>query len=194
MVGAALFGGACTTVRVTDPARTATEQFLLSEAAAEAVTQLNFDALRGRTIFLDTTYFAALEKDFVVGELRGTMLTAGLPLVDAKDKADIIVEVRSSGVGIDRYGVLVGLPPIPVPTNALGGPVASVITPEIAFVKNLKQYGFASIAYVAYWRDTGEVVAASGPFVGRAYREDWWYFGVGPSSVGDITPVKKAVD
>ena len=38
----------CATIRVTDPPRSATEQFLLSEATRKAVEQLSAEALRDR--------------------------------------------------------------------------------------------------------------------------------------------------
>ena len=40
--------GGCATIRVTDPPRTADEEFLLSEAARKCVGQLNVDPLRDR--------------------------------------------------------------------------------------------------------------------------------------------------
>jgi hypothetical protein len=65
-----------------------------------------------------------------------------------------------------------------------------VATPELAIVKTTRQKGYASIAYIAYWADTGEVIASSGPFVGRTYREDLWIFGAGPRTTGNIAPTK----
>jgi hypothetical protein len=65
-------------------------------------------------------------------------------------------------------------------------------TPEVSLVKTTKQHGFSSIAYIAYWADTGEVVAASGPFVGRTTRDDYWFFGVGPRTLGNIPPALPA--
>jgi len=191
MLGAA----GCTTIRVTDPPRTASEQFLLSEAAARAIDQLSFEALRGREVYLDATHFAADAKEFVIGQVRGKLLNSGVPLVDSKKEAQIVMEIRSRGVGIDRYGSLIGVPPIPVGSRAAGGvALDSVLTPELAFYKNTKQHGFASIAYVAYWRDTGEVVASSGPFVGRTFREDTWVLGTGPQTVGNVPTAKHQVE
>src|SRR5690606_36563824 len=68
----------CTAARITDPARTATEQFLLSQAAVEAVARLSFDPLRGRRVWVDERYFAAAEAPFVLGQLRAKMLIDGL--------------------------------------------------------------------------------------------------------------------
>lgn len=183
--------GGCTTARVTDPARTATEQFLLSAAGELAVAQLSVEPLRGRRAYVDATYFAALEQQFMIGELRAHLLMNGVMLVPKREDAEIVIEPRSGGVGIDKYDFLVGIPAFPIGSalDAVGGPAVPITTPELALVKNLRQWGFASIAIVAYWADTGEVISGSGPFVGRSKREDWWFFGSGPKRVGNVPTI-----
>ena len=183
---------ACASSRVTDPSRTATEQFLLSSAAGEAVGQLSFDTLRGRKVFVDSQYFAASEQQFVLGELRAKMLLSGVQLVPARDAANVIVEVRSGGVGIDRSDFLLGLPALQTGSTDRASTSVPFLTPELALLKNRYQEGIASVSYVAYWAETGEVVASSGPFIGRSLRDDWWYFGAGPRSNGDIAPVRSS--
>ncbi len=174
---------ACASNRVSDPPRTATEQFLLSKAAAEAVGQLSFDSMRGRRVFVETTYFAASEQAFVIGELRARLLQSGVHLTRTQEEAQIVLEVRSSGVGVDRDEFLLGIPSV----QAAG----AIATPELAFLKNRYQLGVAGVSYVAYWRETGDIVGSSGPYIGRSVRDDWWYFGVGPRSTGNIAPVDK---
>lgn len=184
----------CATQRVTNPERTATEQFLLSQAVMEAVEPLSFEMLHGRRVYIDDRFFGAPEKAFVLGELRARLLLAGVQVSQNEQMAEIILEVRSAGIGIDRYDSLLGLPAIGTPSATAGAaavPVASIIsTPELAIVKEIKQVSFASVAYVAYWANTGEVVASSGPSLGRAYRDDWWLFGFGPRTIGSIPPVE----
>jgi len=188
----------CATQRVTNPERTATEQFLLSEAVSEAVEPLRFDALHGRKVYVDDRFFGAPEKVFVLGELRAKMLLSGVQIVSDAKEAEIILEVRSAGVGIDRYDSIVGIPALgttaATTSAAAGVPTTGIITPELAIVKEIKQVSFASIAYVAYWADTGEVVASSGPSLGRAWRDDWWLFGFGPRTIGTIPPVDHHVE
>lgn len=179
----------CSSVRTTDPPRTATEQFLLSKAAHDAVAGLSFENLRGRDVYVDSTYFAASDSAFVMGELRASLLMAGARLVPDRTSAQVIVEVRSGGVGIDRYDSLLGLAPVPLYVGNPGAlPLAS---PEVALSKSLDQRGVASVAYVAYWAETGEIVSSSGPTLGRSSRDDWWFFGLGPRSVGDIPPAMR---
>lgn len=193
-----VLGCGCANVRVTDPSRTATEQFLLSQAAAKAAGLLSFEAVQSRKVFLDVDHFAPVEKEFVLGEFRARLLHAGVRISPKREDAEIVVEVRSGGVGIDRYESLFGIPALTAPsgvtTSAAGVPIASLITPELAITKKIRQVAFASVGYVAYWADTGEVVASSGPVIGKTYREDWWLFGFGPRTIGTIAPVDHELD
>jgi len=188
----------CATQRVTNPERTATEQFLLSEAAMQAVAPLSFDILHGRLVYVDERFFGAPEREFVLGELRAKLLLAGVQLATDLRDAEIVVEVRSPGIGIDRYDSIIGIPAIGATAGtasaATGIPSAGLITPEVAIVKEIKQVSFASVAYVAYWANTGEVVASSGPSVGRAYRDDWWILGFGPRTLGNIPTVDHQIE
>lgn len=185
----------CATIRVTDPYRTATEQFLMSEAVAHAIDRLNAAALRDRKVYLDSTYLfttntqATPEQTFLLGELRAKLLAAGVRLVDKRESAQIIVEARSGGVGVDRQEYLLGIPGISIP-GGVGGPLP-IATPELAIIKSTKQYGYANVAFVAYWADTGEWIVSSGPFIGRTAREDFWFFGLGPRTEGNIATTEK---
>lgn len=196
MVLAILAG--CSNLRVTDPPRTATEQFLLSRAATKAIDPLSFEILHGRKVFVDTSFLSVAEKEFVLGKVRARLLESGVSLMASREQAEIILEVRSGGLGIDRYESLLGLPSLFAPAGAssvaTGTPMATLITPELAISKKIRQVGYASVSYVAYWSDTGEIVASSAPSIGRTYREDWWFLGFGPRSLGDIPPVEYDFD
>ena len=194
LVCALLGCGSCATVRVTDPPRTATEQFLISVAASSAIDQLSSAALRDRKVFIDSSYFfsgvASNDQSFVLGELRAKLLSNGVRLVPHREEAQIVMEIRSNGLGIDRIEYLLGIPSVYLSGDSTDTKVP-IATPELSIVKDTKQRGYASIAYVAYWADSGELVASSGPFVGRTLREDVWFFGLGPRTVGNIPPAEK---
>ena len=198
LAGLPLTGG-CATIRTTDPQHTATEQFLLTGAAQAAVDQMSADTLRDRIVYIDTTYLTtawqtAPELSYLIGQFRAKLLEGGARLADKREAAQIVIEMRSGGVGIDRLEFLLGIPSFGL--SAIAGAAAaaqgsSVITPELAILKSTRQFSFASIAFVAYWADTGELLTSSGPFVGKRYREDWWIFGTGPRTVGDIPPTER---
>jgi hypothetical protein len=187
----------CATIRVTDPPRSATEQFLMSEATRKAVEQLSAEALRDREVYVDTSYvissaYPTPENLFYIGEIRNKLLLGGVRLVDKREKAKIVLEVRTGGIGNDRLEFLIGIPAIYISGYLAQTPSNTpIVTPDFAIVKQTKQMGFASAAFVAYWADTGELVASSGPFVGRTLREDWWFFGFGPRTISDIPPGQK---
>jgi hypothetical protein len=91
---------------------------------------------------------------------------------------------------VNHSEFLLGLPSTSIGGILAGGVAAA--TPELAIVKRTEQQGYAGVAFIAYWRDSGEVVASSGPFTGRTYRKDWWFFGYGPRTIGNIPPAEPA--
>src|SRR5437763_933360 len=94
-----LTAGGCGTMRVTDPQRTATEQFLMSQAVDRAVEKLAAAPLRDRKVYVDSAYLTgsretSAEHLFLLGELRSRLLLSGVRLVNIRDQAQIILEVR----------------------------------------------------------------------------------------------------
>lgn len=191
-----LSGGGCATIRVTDPERSATEQFLLTGAASAAVAQLSMDGIRDQVAYINTEFLTATtqplyEHSFLIGELRARLLKEGVRLAAKRESASVILEVRSGGVGIDRLEFLLGIPSALGTSLAGTSTAAPIAAPELAIVKSTKQRGFASVAIVAYRAGDGSLIAQSGPFTGRTARDDYWIFGTGPRTVGNIPPAEK---
>jgi len=204
-----LNGVGCATIRITDTPRTADEEFLLTQAATHAVGKLSLDALRGRSVWLTSEYAFSttrpfeqsfltdevrapqFENAYLIAELRSRLLALGARLAGSRDRCDIVLEVRTGALAINRADFLLGIPAL-----ALGGAASSgvnnlaVATPDLAIYKNTKQDGYASVAVVGYWRNTGEVVVNSGPFVGHTHRYDFFIFGYALEPQGDIPPTQ----
>lgn len=179
----------CASIRTTDPPRTASEQYLLSEAARRAVDELPVTGMRDKQVFVDTTYLGAAlsaEQLFAVAELRAKLMEGGARIVLTREKSQVVVEVRSGALGVDRWDNLLGIPSFGVPAALSPVAASAAVTPELALLKSTKQHGFATFSYVAYWVDTGEVLATGGPVTGRTIREDFWILGIGPKSSGNI--------
>ncbi len=186
VLGAVLYiCSGCATVRITDPPETATQQFMTSEAVIQSIDQLSFQSIRGRKVFIDDGYLRETEKRFAAAQLRANILEAGAYIQEDRSDAEMIIEFRSGGVGIDRYESMAGIPSIEG---------VAFQTPEFAFTKSLRQVGYASFAYVAYWADSGEIVTSSGPYIGKTLRQDWWFFGFGPRTVGNVPVVDRTID
>jgi hypothetical protein len=160
-------------LRYTDPARTATEQYLLSFPTMAAVNELQLTQLRGRTVFLDTTHCERIDKEFLAGFLRSKILSAGAGLVEKKEDAQIVVEVTSPGVGIDKHEFLLGMPSIavPLPTGQTFG------LPELPLIKRVRQNGVAGVMVTAYDRATGGLLYSNGPSIGDSWKVDWTLLG-----------------
>lgn len=174
----------CGTTRMTDTQRTATEQLLVSNAIDQAVSELNFQGLAGKTVFFDPEYLdGTVDRGYLVSSMRQQLLASGCILREDKSKADYVVETRSGGIGTDRHAVLLGIPQMNVPTFLPGQP--SMI-PEIPFAKKTDQEGVAKIAVFAYNRRTGQPVWQSGVVKATSTSKDTWVLGAGPFQRGTI--------
>ena len=204
------FASGCATIRVTDPIRTADEEFLLTEAATRAINQLSMDPLRGRLVWVVSEYAFSttrpfdqsfltdevrsptFENAFLIAELRARLLQAGVRLAPSRDQAEVILEVRTGALSVNRIDFLLGIPAtyIPGATATSGSASVPLALPELALFKSTRQQGFGSVAFVAYWKNSGELLAISGPFIGRTARTDYFIFGYALPPVGNIPPTQ----
>lgn len=176
----------CGTTRWTDTSRTATEQLLISDAMDRAVSQLDFRALAGRTVFLDTVHIKGVtDSAYLTSTLRQHMLATGCIVRDTKEEADYVAEVRVGAVGTDRNEMMFGVPSVslPVPVAAAGVP-ASI--PEMQLAKNTKQRAVVKMAVFAYNAKTGRPVWQSGIRPVESSAKDVWIAGAGPFQSGSI--------
>ena len=204
------FVSGCATIRVTDPPRTADEEFLLTDAATRAVNQLTMDPLRGRLVWVVSEYTFSttqpfdqsfltnevrsptFENAFLIAELRARLLQSGVRLAESRSQAEVILEVRTGALSVNRIDFLLGIPAtyIPGATSTAGSTTIPLALPELALFKTTRQQGFGSVAFVAYWKNSGELLAISGPFVGRTWRTDYFIFGYALPAVGNIPPTQ----
>ncbi len=186
-----LMSGGCATLRVTQPPETADEQFLLTGAATLAISKISVANLRDRIVYVSFRFInvGTPGHNFLEADVRSHLLKGGVRLTNNRQKAQIVMEVRCGALGINQENSLIGIPAIAFGNYSSGTSFSlPVVLPQISILQNTTQQGYASVAYVAYWRNSGEIVASSGPFVGRTYRHDWWFLGFGPETSGDIPP------
>jgi len=179
----------CGTSKWSDTQRTATEQLLISDAMDRAVSQLDFRALAGKNIYLDTAPLKSMvDSAYLTSTLRQHLLATGCILKEKQDEADYIVEARAGSIGTDNHSLLFGTPQTTVPSPVLfGGTAATSSTiPEIPLAKKSDQRAIVKVAMFAYNRRTGRPIWQSGIVMTESKAKHLWVFGAGPFQRGTI--------
>ena len=107
LAAASLLGllAGCGTTRLTDTQRTGTEQLLVSNAVDQAISQLDFSQLAGKSVFFDAQYLdGTVDRGYLVSSLRQQLLASGCTLQEERAKATYVVEARSGGLGTESAG------------------------------------------------------------------------------------------
>jgi hypothetical protein len=155
----------CHSLKVSEPKRTAAEQLLLSTAADRGLQGVDLKQLRGKRVFLEEQYFRSYDQEYILGAIRELISTNGAFLVRKIDDADIIVEARCGGLGIDTRTSLLGIPEIPIPIPFVG----TLATPEIALYKAELHDSTGKFVLLAYDNKTGGYIHSTGSLAGKAY-------------------------
>jgi hypothetical protein len=155
----------CYTAKVSEPPRTALEQMLLSRAADLTMEQVDFTWLRGKKVFVEEKYFESYDKGYAISLIRQRISQDGGLLMSSNINAEVIVEIRSGGLGMSTSEALIGLPALTVPVPFSG----AMQTPEIALYKNQTADSMAKFALFAYRRETGENLRSVWPVSGYAH-------------------------
>ena len=159
----------CTIDRETSPQRTATEQLMLSTAADRAAEQLTFGMPEGTKVFVDSTNFDAYDGKYAIAKIRSRVLESGANLVNEKEQADAILEIRSGALSTDDHTFIVGIPSFQVPI-----PFAGELTfPELALFKKGAEKGVAKFAAVGYDTKTGKLIHSSDAKYGFSTQTEW---------------------
>ncbi len=178
LAGAILLAG-CTTITMTEPPQTATEQLLVTTAIDGAVAKMNVSSFApGTRIFVDTSFFDGLGRDrtilfpkYAMAAVRERLLRAGALLTDDRQMADVIVELRTGGQSVDHNALFVGIPSLTIPAPPTF--TTPVTTPELALFKRDRKTGVAKLEIVAYRRDSGAFAGASGASFGASNHTEY---------------------
>ncbi len=182
---------------------TATEQLLMSDAVDSTLSKMDFRAISGHKVFLDTQYVVGAGKvipgvampvnlvnsDYVISGLRQQLTAAGCMLVDTREQADIICEARCGALGTDGHSMIYGLPASNFLSSAAtvipGSPSLPTI-PEISVAKREMKSAAAKVSVFAYDRETREPLWQSGIAQAGSNARDTWILGIGPLQYGTI--------
>ncbi|NQU44088.1 hypothetical protein HQ520_12440 [bacterium] len=178
---ALLFLNGCVMWDTTSTPRSAVEQLLLSGATDRALSGKRLVA-GDQKVYLDTQYLEAYDDKYVVSKVREILGKNGR-LVDDRDDADVVVELRSGALAIDRSEFLFGLPAIPLPIPVLDG--TAIKTPEIPIFKIVRRRGRAKLALFATSAHTRQQLGSTGTLYGENFFRNWTILGV-PFTTSDI--------
>lgn len=175
----------CGSTKVTGTARTGTEQLLLTSAWDRALSRVDFSALTGVPVYLDTTHVTAVDQGWVVSSLRQAMLTQGVLIRAKPEQAQYIVEAAVGAYGTDEDSFLVGIPQTTVPNVMPGVPSGTI--PEVTLAKRSRQQAVAKLSLFAYDRASGQIAWRSGTLLDKADTKDVYVGGFGPIKSGTIS-------
>ncbi|TWU41024.1 DUF6655 family protein [Novipirellula artificiosorum] len=176
---ASILSSGCATTTTSNTSRTGTEQLLISAAIDRAFSNVHFTDLAGYRVFIDQQYLDSVDKGYLVGTLRHKVLESGGQIVAAIDKADVVLEPRSGGIGTDSQESFVGIP-------SLGVPGLPIEIPEIKIASRATQMGTAKIGLLCYDAKTGMTLGGGGDATALTHNNDTYVLGVGPFRSGSV--------
>lgn len=175
----------CSTASTSNTARTGTEQLLISNAVDQAINKVDFNSFQGRTVFLNDKYLDGVDKSYLMATLRHRILHAGGRVAADNKTADIVLEIRSGGIGTDTMETFYGIPEIAIP--------GMVSVPELKFATRSAQKGTAKLGFVAYDPKTSEIIGQGGVSIATSDQNNWNLLGIGPFKTGSVKEELKAV-
>jgi len=164
---------ACTVVHTTEPARSATEERLVSTAIDRAADRLAQQMPANLKIYLDTTSLEGPDAHYAAATVADRLLRRGLRLMSKPADADAVVVVRSGVLSTDDKTTLIGMPQFAVPFF----PVGNLLTiPELDFYRKMHAKGVAEFAATGFDPKTGRMVVSTDPQFGFSNKTDWVVF------------------
>lgn len=168
----------CATTKTSNTARTAREQLLISNAIDQSLDKIDFAPFRNQTVFLEEKYLDSVDKGYLIGSIRHRLLANNVTLAGKADDADVVLEVRSGGVGTNQSESFVGVPEIVLP--------GMMTIPELRFATKTSQKGVAKIGLVAYSPKTKKTLGDGGMSLAQSDDNNWFIMGVGPYKTGSV--------
>ncbi|MFW6118812.1 MAG: DUF6655 family protein [Planctomycetota bacterium] len=173
----------CGSFRETFPPRSASEQLLISEAVDAAVADMPTDWMEGRVVYVEPANLDAYDKPYVVQRLHNAVLESGGRLSEGREGADVVLEVASGALSVDKGQWLLGIPELPLPI-----PLAdeTLKLPEVPLFKLVSYAGKAKLISTAVEAESGASHRELPVCYGRVRHRLWWAFIVGPFTWSDL--------
>ncbi|HEU5117969.1 MAG TPA: DUF6655 family protein [Isosphaeraceae bacterium] len=180
-------GEGCSSMKVTGTARSGTEQLLLTGTWDRALACVDFRALAGAPVFLNTSYLPETDKGWLTMSLRRAMAAQGVLLKDDQEDAAVVVEAALGAYGTDEQDCQVGLPSLASSSaliNPLMGAAAAASSaggPSMSMTRTNRQDAVVKLALFGYDAHTGAEVWESPIIYKASGNRDHYNFGIGPN-------------
>ena len=159
-----LISACSTTQKVTNSARTATEQLLISEAISRSLPKQIDSPLpmpKGAIIKLDVTGLTP-DKDMAKSVVAAWLGLLGYVVQDGAEKATYRINVVIDSLGSEVGNTFFGIPPIQAS-------LIPISLPELALFKADLQGGYARFHLDVFEMPSGRFIASSAPFIADTY-------------------------
>lgn len=159
---AGLLSACSTTHKITNSARTATEQLLITEAVMRSLPKdrdLPFPVPRGSAIKLDVVGLTP-DKDIVKGVVTGWLGLHGYVVQDENARYRINIIINS--LGTELATTFFGIPPIQAS-------LIPISLPELSLYKAENQSGYARFHFDIFELPSGQFIASSSPFLADTF-------------------------
>ena len=166
----------CSSMKRSDTARTGREQLLISNAIDQSLGKCDFSAFHNAKVFVEDKYFDSVDKGYIISSIRHRLMLNGAMIATKADEADVVVELRSGGVGTDNADSYVGIPEIVLP--------GMLTLPEVRFWQKTRQSALAKIGMVAYDVKSHEMLGDGGVTAAISDDTNMFFMGMGPYQYG----------
>ena len=163
-------------MRRTDTARTAREQMLISNSVDQALAKCDFSTFNSARVFVDDKYLECVDKGYLVSSVRHRLMLNGATIATKPEEADIVMELRSGGLGTDNSDSYLGIPEIVLP--------GMLTLPEVRLVQRTRQTALAKIGLVAYDARNHQVLGHGGVSASQSDDTNLFVLGIGPFQSG----------
>jgi hypothetical protein len=161
-----LLTGCLGAIRASTTPRTAQEMFLLSTAAERAIAHVDSSRFAGKRVWVDVSRLGTIDQPYVESAFA-SFLAEGKGLLVPKDKADVVVEVRSGSLAVWDGSWGIGIPALRFASMAPIEDTSKV--PTLVSITYDLHEGWAHFQVWAYDAHTNEFLGSWKECWGRSY-------------------------
>ena len=160
-----LFEGCAVSTQITNTSRSSIEEGLLMRALERALTGLNPEQFKGKTVAVDF-YGLSADKDFAKAFFTAWLQSHQVQIAQNPKEAQLLLKVFAPVLAVDQGKSFIGAPSFTVP-------LLGFAMPESSLFKDVRHSGHAELQVYAIDGDTGKFVEKSPPAVGASRYDDY---------------------